>query len=315
MDKANSQQGVARVPKLDLRLLKYAVLAADLGSFRQASEVLSIKQSTLSRAVQGLEHAFGIAIFERSTGGVQVTASGRHFLRIARSIVEQLDALATTARANGRGEAGHLVVGFCTSLTTGNLRATLLDFRARYPDVELATIERSRTKLVTALRSGVVDVHFMTGEMLLPDCSMISLWGERILVVLPNDHALATQKTIYWTDLRNQALLLSRYDPGIELETLLNAKLLITSDRPRIEHHDVSRGVIKSLVSMGLGLSLVLESDIGANFSGLVYRELRDGAGPSRIGFSAIWREENENPALLNFLRLLSERYPALPDA
>ncbi len=150
---------------------------------------------------------------------------------------------------------------------------------------------------------------------MLPDCSMISLWGERILVVLPNDHALATQKTIYWTDLRNQALLLSRYDPGIELETLLNAKLLITSDRPRIEHHDVSRGVIKSLVSMGLGLSLVLESDIGANFSGLVYRELRDGAGPSRIGFSAIWREENENPALLNFLRLLSERYPALPDA
>jgi hypothetical protein len=36
---------------------------------------------------------------------------------------------------------------------------------------------------------------------------------------------------------------------------------------------------------MGFAISLVPESYAGANFSGLVYRELRDGTGPSRIGF------------------------------
>lgn len=66
---------------------------------------------------------------------------------------------------------------------------------------------------------------------------------------------------------------------------------------------------------MGFGISLVLESDIGANFSGLVYRELRDGARPSRIGFSAVWREDNENPALHNLPKLLGERYPLGPVA
>lgn len=65
---------------------------------------------------------------------------------------------------------------------------------------------------------------------------------------------------------------------------------------------------------MGLGISLVLESDMGANFAGLVYREIRDGTGPSRIGFSAVWRGDNENPALANFLKILSERYPFLPE-
>jgi len=83
---------------------------------------------------------------------------------------------------------------------------------------------------------------------------------------------------------------------------LLNAKLLTAGDQPRIERHDVSRGVIKSLISMDLGISLVLESDIGANFSGLIYRELRDGTGPSRLGFSAAFRKDNENAALANFL-------------
>ena len=134
-------------------------------------------------------------------------------------------------------------------------------------------------------------------------------------MVLPDGHPLAVQEVVYWTDLRNQTVLLSQYDPGTELEALLNAKLLMASDRPRIERHDVSRGIIKSLTSMGLGISLVLESDVGASFSGLAYRELRDGTGPSRIGFSANWREDNENPALVNFLKLLSERYPFFTEA
>lgn len=302
----------SRRPQIDFNQLEHAIAAADHGSFRQAAEALSIKQSTLSRSIQMLEHAFGAAIFERSSGGVRATSVGRHFLRMARSIVEQLDSLAMITRASGRGDAGRLVVGFCTSLTAGNLRATLVDFRTRFPQVELGTMERSRTRLVAALRNGVVDVHVTAGVTGPPDCKTLLLWSERILVVVPSDHPLAAREVIYWTDLRDQTVLLSQYDPGLEVEALLNAKLRTVGDRPRIGRHDVSRAVIKSLISMGLGISLVLESDTGASFSGLVYRELRDGSGPSRIDFSAVWCKDNENPALANFLKLLSERHPFL---
>jgi hypothetical protein len=54
----------------------------------------------------------------------------------------------------------------------------------------------------------------------------------------------------------------------------------------------------------------VTESDIGSGFSGLINRELRDGTGLSRIGYSAYWRAENDNPALARFLTLRRERYP-----
>lgn len=300
---------------LDLNQLEQAIAAANCGSFRQAAEALSIKQSTLSRSIKLLEQSFGVAIFVRTSGGVQATPIGRRFLRTASSIVEQLHALSVFTRASGRGDAGRLVVGFCTSLTAGNLRATLIEYRRRFPQVELRTIERSRTALITALRNGVIDVHIITGEMRTRDFKTNSLWSERILVALPKDHPLASREAIYWTDLRDQVLLLSHYDPGLEFETLLNAKLADAHDHPRIERHDVSRGVIKSLVSMGVGISLVLESDIGASFAGLVYKEVRDGVGPSRIGFSGIWHDDNENPALANFLELLSERYPIFPDA
>ena len=116
---------------------------------------------------------------------------------------------------------------------------------------------------------------------------------------------------IYWTDLRSEVVLLSQYDPGREFEDLLMSKLVSPEERPTIERHGVSRGIIKSLVSIGFGVSLVTESDVGASFSGLIYRELRDGTGPSRIGYSAHWSGDNDNPALASFLKMLGERYPS----
>ncbi len=301
----------ARMLSVSVQQLRFAVAAADHGSIRQAAEFLSVRHSILSRSIRQLEHSIAVIIFERSGSGVKPTLAGQSVLRMARLILEQIDALATTANSNGRGQAGRLTVGFCTSISTGNLRATLIEFRGRFPQIELATVERSRLRLATALRGGTVDILIATGEIPSLDNNILPLWSERILVALPKDHPLATRDAIYWTDLRNETVLLSQYDPGRELEDLLISKLVSSEDRPRIERHDVSRGIVKSLISMGLGISLVMESDIGASFAGLVYRELRDGAGSTRIGFSAHWRADNENPALGNLLNLLAERYPS----
>ncbi|MCK1723046.1 LysR family transcriptional regulator [Bradyrhizobium sp. 141] len=298
---------------IHLHHLRLAVVACDCGSFRRAAEVLSIKHTVLSRSIGQLEYLIGTRLFERSSGGTKPTLAGRAVLRIARLILEQVDTLVDTGISNGRGESGHLTMGFCTSISTGNLRATLGEFKKRFPQIELATVERSRLRLMTALRSGTVDLVVSPGRLPSRETKALPLWSERILISLPQDHGLVAREIIYWTDLRNETILLSRYDPGRELEDLLISKLVLPEDRPKIARHDVSRGIINSLISMGMGLSLVMESDIGASFAGLVYRELQDGAGASRIGFYAHWRDDNENPPLKRFIDLLAERYPSPP--
>lgn len=300
---------------IDLQQLRFAVVACEYGSFRRAAEALSVKHTVLSRAIGQLEYLVGASLFERSSGGIKPALAGRAVLRIARLILEQVDTLVDAGQSSGRGESGHLAMGFCTSISTGNLRAILGEFKKRLPQIELATVERSRVRLMTALRSGTVDVVVVPGRLLSKDTKALPLWSERILISLPQDHSLAPREIVYWTDLYNETILLSQYDPGRELEDLLISKLVSPEDRPRIERHDVSRGIIKSLISMGMGLSLVMESDIGASFAGLVYRELQDGTGPSRLDFYAHWRGDNENPALKRFLSLLAERYPSPPPA
>lgn len=303
-----------RASAIDLQHLRYAATAADLGSFRRAADALLLRQSTLSRCIGQLEHTIGVMIFERSRGGVRATTAGREFLRTARSILEQMDSLVKSTHRAGRGEVGRLSVGFHTSLSAGNLRTTLVDYQKRFSQIDVSLKESSRVRLVTALRNGLLDIAIITGDQPLLGNQVMPHWSERILLVLLEGHPLAGKDVVYWTDLRAETVLLSQYDPGREIEDLLMSKLISPEDRPKIARHDVSRGIIKSLIAAGLGVSLVTESDIGANFSGLTYRELRDGTGPSRVGFSAHWRSDNDNPALANLLKLLGERYPLPAD-
>ena len=50
-------------------------------------------------------------VFERSSGGVCATSADRDFLRTARSILEQMDALVTSAKSNGRRRGWAAVCG------------------------------------------------------------------------------------------------------------------------------------------------------------------------------------------------------------
>jgi DNA-binding transcriptional LysR family regulator len=139
----------------------------------------------------------------------------------------------------------------------------------------------------------------------------MSLWSERVVVALPERNSLADDETVYWTDLKDETLLISRHDPGAEIQELLLTKLTSPGDRPRVVCLEATWGNIKSLVGAGFGICLLTESDVDANFSGLIYRELRDGTGPSWVRYSAHWRADNDNPALASFLKILGERYPS----
>jgi DNA-binding transcriptional LysR family regulator len=223
--------------------------------------------------------------------------------------LEQVEALSARTQSTGRGEAGRLTVGFYTSLAAGNLRATLIDVSQRFPQLELQMFESSRARLVTALRNGVVDIAIIPGATPLPESKTMSLWSERILVGLPEGHPLAEREPVYWSDLREEKILLSRRDPGPELRDLLIAKVTSPGSRPKIVRHRAGLANLKNLVEAGFGVTVLTEAYVGASFPGVIYRELRDGAEPARIGYSAHWRADNQNPALANILKILGERY------
>ncbi|MCI8590057.1 MAG: LysR family transcriptional regulator [Clostridiales bacterium] len=78
---------------MNLLHLKYAVEVAQTGSINKAAEKLFVGQPNLSRAIKELEGSLGVTIFDRSAKGMVPTPDGEVFIRYAKNILKQVDAV------------------------------------------------------------------------------------------------------------------------------------------------------------------------------------------------------------------------------
>lgn len=289
----------------------YFSIAARHRSFRRAAIDLNITQPTLSKRIRELEDQFDVLLFERRAGGARLTPPGEKFVQSADRILAELEFMKQSAQAAKRGDLGRIDVGFYTSLSAGALRDTLVAFANQHAEAELNIIEETRAALIPLLDRGAIDIAVVLGEPGYRDYAHMSLWSERIMVVLPETHRLAERDVVYWTDLRNERFVISHRDPGPEINDVLLNKLAAPGDRPLIKHINAHHSVTIGAVRGERGITLACESSF-APLPWVVFRELRDGNGPTRLGFVAYWRRNNDNPTLKQFLALL-RAHPAVP--
>ena len=296
----------------DIRQLHYAIAASDHGSFYRAARALGVEQSTLSRNILKLERALGMPIFERSRAGVTVTIAGSSFIHSAKPMIANADKMVAMMRAAGLGRAGGLMIGHNSSVSAGNLRATMLGWRDSHPDVDLDGIEADRSALLAGLDTGEIDIAILMGEAGHDGFRREPFWSERMLLALPSRHSLTSQEIIHWTDLRGERILLTAADPGSEIRDIVLGRLAASGVKPDIRMHRSSRETILSVLGSGLGVSVICEGTTGTRYPEVVYRPIHGEQGPVLIGYSGYWRGENSNPALKRFLAFVRSRY-ALP--
>ena len=252
-----------------------------------------------------------MVLFERTNGGTHPTVAGLEFLESAQRILAETDCALRMVRSRSRGENGRLTLGVYASLSTGNMFATLLEQRRRFPDVEVRTVDGSHDQLLSALTKGVVDIAMMTTSRRGWDDRTLPLWSERIIIALQANHPLSKKTVIRWQDLAGEMLLIPQNGSGPELERLLITKRGDYDPR-HLSYQDSGLDRLLSLVAAGYGGLLMLEGATGLQYEGVTNHEVHDEEGPSRLNFMAYWRQSNRNPTLSPFLALLRQRYPDL---
>jgi len=135
-------------------------------------------------------------------------------------MVASADNLIAMMRAAGQGRAGGLRLGHNSSVSAGNLRATLMNWQEAHPDVEVECVEADRCVLIAGLDTGEVDITILMGAAEHNGFRCEPLWSERMLVALPAPHPLAPSDVIHWTDLRNERFVLPAADPRPEMRDI-----------------------------------------------------------------------------------------------
>jgi DNA-binding transcriptional LysR family regulator len=293
----------------NLESLRLAVIAAQHRSLHKAAETLRVRQSTLSRRLRDLELELGVILFARSKGGTVPTEAGQVLIETTRRALGDIDDAVARAKSLVRGESGRLIVGVGAAVSAGSLTALLTEYGRLYPLVELMLADQVGGLPISERADQYVDIAIVMGPVAAGVGRSLPLWAERVVAVLPEAHLLASQAVVRWSDLETERLLVSRRTP--ELSRLAAVKLRPgATELVRVQ--DVGPDALPGLVRTGLGLALVTEGATGTAPAGVVFREIHDDGGPTRLPFTAGWRHDNRNPALKPFLDVLRDRYPDL---
>lgn len=241
---------------LDSERLRAFLAVARARNFSRAARRLGKTQPSVSQAVARLERDLGHALFVREGRTSHLAPAGRLLLEHAERIFEEMDR--ARARLSGLTELreGELVVGTSDTLACYFLPPVFAAFRARYPGVELRLENRPSPAVVAqvaerALDIGVVSLPVSGDERVRQQI----LAPYRDVVICPPAHPLARRRAVHVKALAaHPLLLLDRTTGG---RAALDAAFVQAGVRPRVTMEMGSVEVLKSLVELGFGLSVV----------------------------------------------------------
>ncbi|MDF3811925.1 MULTISPECIES: LysR family transcriptional regulator [Rhodopseudomonas] len=295
---------------LDLRHLKYAMVAAEQGSFRRAAEFLNLSQATVSRRIQLLERRLGVSLFERSRTGSRLTQAGEIFIRDAEVGAAHFRQAVTNLGLARQGQTGKIRIGLMASLARGFLGELFSTFRASFPNIDVTFEEASSQSNAAGVLNGRLDAAFISGRPELPGCHTRMLWQERIFLAMPVSHQLAGVKNVRLNLVRDETFLVGADGPGPEIEDYLVRQLSVLGFRPKIVAQKVGRENLLNMVAGGYGLTLTTYSTLGVAYPGLSFVPV--GEPEENVISSVVWPANSKNPALIKLLDIcyiLSRKY------
>ncbi|MDB6026663.1 MAG: transcriptional regulator, LysR family [Verrucomicrobiales bacterium] len=186
--------------------LRLFLVVIEEGSLRRAAQRLRISQSAITRQLQMLEHDLGGRILERTSAGVSPTSGGHALAKKAGLLLKDYDSTMAEVRRLVRGESERLRIGYVASAVEEYLGPALASLRRTHPKVKVKMLDMTPGEQITALREGEIDLALTNHgtDLLSRDFYVRKLATVPSVVVLPLDHALASQKQISISQLKKE---------------------------------------------------------------------------------------------------------------
>lgn len=288
---------------MDGSIQKYLafVKTVECGSFTRAAGVLNYSQSGISRMIGDLEREWQVTLLERGKSGVRLTSEGTRLLPYAKRVCSEYEKLqAEVDEINGL-KSGLIRIGTFSSVATHWLPNIIREFQKEYPGIDYELILGDYTEIETWIEEGRVDCGFLR----LParkELESVFLEQDRLLVVLPEGHPLATLEKIPVSALCREPFMLLEKGAKAEVSEIFERSGL----SPKVHFTTWDDYAIMAMVESGLGISILPELILKRIPYRIVARELEF---PAYRNIGLAWKEKKgASPMLKRFMEYLEYR-------
>ena len=262
---------------MDTDVLRWFQLVADGMTVTEVSELETVTQSGVSRALARLEAQAGSPLLERSGRTLRLTRTGEvfkpHVDRLLAELRDGLDAVAQFVSP----EAGTVAVAFQQSLGSWLVPDLLGSFRAAHPGVGFRLTHARDELHGLPLDGGATDLEigtrrFRTGaEATRPGDLAVRtqrIGNEPLRLALPATHPLAARpaKGIRLADVAAESFIGLR--PTSALRQLGDDLCAAAGFRPKVVFEGDDLSNVQGLVAAGLGVAIVPAPRVGSPVAG-----------------------------------------------
>ena len=143
---------MARLPTLDIDLLRTFVAVAEASSFTAAGNAIGATQSAMSVRIRKLEDRLGLRLMDRNPRSVTLTGFGEEFLDDARRLLQVHDE--TAIRMVGLSTARSFALAVSDHAAGERLPRILADLQARCPGVQFLVTVGTSASVFEAFERG-----------------------------------------------------------------------------------------------------------------------------------------------------------------
>lgn len=221
--------------------LKTFIQVADDGSFTRAAEKLYITPASVMKQMNSLEEHIGVKLFIRSNQGIRLTPPGKVFYKESLKMIQLSDKAVSKVREIAGAQKRILRIG--TSLLNPchiffQLWKTINEKSSEY-QLKIVTFEDNHTNILSTIENLGKDIDFFVGtcgsRSWLARCSFYPLGYHYLSVAVPHGHQLADFKTVDFSNLYGNTLLMGRRGDS---EFLDKFRDMLEIEHPQIQVQD-----------------------------------------------------------------------------
>lgn len=276
---------------MKLQQLHHFLLVVEAGGFRAAADRANRTQAALSASIKELEKTLGQRLFESGNKSM-LTPFGEaclpkieQFMTIAQALEEDLKSVAA-------GDKGKIRIASVPSLVTKLLPNVLVEYSAKYPDIEIVLIDDNSVGVTNRLLTGEVDLALgnctsinqvetdftaLISDPIGVVCLKSNVLTEELLTATATQKKAGLEKGVKWQQLTEQPFI---YNGTCRLLENTPAEILNRQARYTVEN-------ITSLFSLlrhDLGITTLPKLAFPSNEPELIWLPLLEPALTRQIG-------------------------------
>ena len=292
---------------MELRQMQYFVSIIDNNSFSVAAEENYISQSAISQQIQALEKELGYNLLVRKNRKFELTVAGEYFYKESKRILSDIDNLQIKTKLLASNDKYTLRVGYLLGYSGNELMNTIIEFKEKYPEVEIELSSNNHEKIADQTLADNVDLMFGDQRRAFSNLFnnyLVATLNKYILVA--NYSNLAKKESLTIDDLRNETCIIICSNEQKSVESKYYKDILDFKGN-FIYANNLDEA--KLLVASNKGFLLQNSYNQKQIDGGIKEIPYYDSDGHSTTNYYAYWKKSIDNPIISSFAKILKSKF------